>query len=649
MWTNEVSGMLNRKQTIVGKGILVLSIILALFSISEAAETPSQGASGSVFDPPPFPFSDKSLEEEMEESRFSSEVPIPLDTIAEIGKAEGYVPDLYGRTAPKPERNLRPRYRSQVKKSSPTKVSTTDSDKPEPIEPVASSQHIESTTQPPKDQKIRQVSGSQAFPTTVTPPPIVRSEYEEAPFPSHEGKFLAEPAGFFSPEPSTINNTHTCDGWTCGEGCSSGGFFQHLDDRKPRRGLCRCCGLLTCSKKTAGPWFFDGWVNVGSFMNTHWPDDRNNRPMLYNDRNGEVVMNQLYLSFGRRVDTRKNRWDLGGRVDLLYGTDYFYTSSLGLETRRTHYWGGPAVDPLNAVGHWNSNKGWRRDGTASLYGLSMPQAYAEVFAPIGDGVTFRAGHFYSDMGIESAMSPANFFYSHSYSFMYGAPTMLTGATATVRLGRNLSGIVGFSQGWNTWDSPTDNIAALAGLHLKSRDERSSLSFLVHSGEESLRGSDRRTNYVLTYRQRLGSRWHYALEHTFGYEKNGSLRQLTPTTERGPARWFSIAQYLQWELTEKLSVGFRAEWFRDDGHSRIQKGAVSSDWLNLAGKDYFELTLGLNWKPTRYITIRPEIRYDWSNVRYNYTPYGGSGFSSGVYSNDTKSRMTSFAVDAIIRF
>ena len=38
---------------------------------------------------------------------------------------------------------------------------------------------------------------------------------------------------------------------------------------------------------------------------------------------------------------------------------------------------------------------------AQRYGLAMPQVYAEVFCPWGNGLSMKLGHFYSILGYET--------------------------------------------------------------------------------------------------------------------------------------------------------------------------------------------------------------------------------------------------------
>ena len=115
-------------------------------------------------------------------------------------------------------------------------------------------------------------------------------------------------------------------------------------------------------------------------------------------------------------------FDVGGRVDLLYGTDARFIQALGLEPD------------------------WQQRG---LYQLALPQFYAEMAS---DGWKARAGRFYSPFGYESVPAPANFFYSHSYAFVYGEPVTLTGFQLTRELNKGFALNAGIDHGWDTFRS-----------------------------------------------------------------------------------------------------------------------------------------------------------------------------------------------------
>ena len=95
---------------------------------------------------------------------------------------------------------------------------------------------------------------------------------------------------------------------------------------------------------------------MGGTVNPDNPASRYNGTLAPNDRN-EFQFNQLYMVMEKTLNTDDCGWDIGGRVDLLYGTDYIYCESLGFETN-------PDGSPK-----WNAGID---------YGLAMPQIYAEI-------------------------------------------------------------------------------------------------------------------------------------------------------------------------------------------------------------------------------------------------------------------------------
>ncbi|MDR1290285.1 MAG: porin, partial [Planctomycetaceae bacterium] len=235
--------------------------------------------------------------------------------------------------------------------------------------------------------------------------------------------------------------------------------------------------------------FCEGWVEGGIFLNTEPPDNKINPIIQYNDQDSEFVMNQLYISFGRKLTRRGNWFEFGGQVDLLFGTDYFYTSAVGFETRRSSYIAtGNANYPEEAAAHWNASHGKRRDNSAALYGLSIPQVYGEIQLPVIWNTTVKAGHFYANAGIESAAATQNFFYSHSYNFMFGQPTTLTGAIFTTEIPSNhrLSNhrqllIYGITQGWDMFDKQGGLNYIVGTKSVSRRNERNYVALIAQIG------------------------------------------------------------------------------------------------------------------------------------------------------------------------
>ncbi len=417
--------------------------------------------------------------------------------------------------------------------------------------------------------------------------------------------------------------------------------------------------------------FMSAWLSAGATLPSRSPkrdvEAVNRFPDIYN----EFIMNQLYFTVGRNVNTNRNAIDIGGRLDLLYGTDYYFTSALGLETKTSDPWGRPIwdLDPKKAAASWNSSDGPRNGGHASKYGLSMPQLYGEIFLPLGLGTTVKAGHFYSMMGYESPMAPENFFYSHTWSMTHGEPMTFTGVVVNQQVTQRLSAIIGVTGGWDIWDSPRGSCSILTGFKWVSNDRNAELAFTIQTGNAHSNEVSQpypqgdRTNYSLVYSRQLSPRWKWAIQHDLGFEQNVNEiwnTQLNPgagtSTSYVNGQWASIVNYLYYTINDCWSVGGRFEWFQDTHNSRIGglypygdywQSPYFSSWTS--GQNYYNFTLGLNWKPTSCITLRPEIRWDWSDVERNVGYPDGSYQSYGMFSNFRSKNLFTVGLEGYIKF
>ena len=177
-----------------------------------------------------------------------------------------------------------------------------------------------------------------------------------------------------------------------------------------------------------------GWIDQGITFNPDSPSNQFNGPIGYNDRSNDYMLNQVYLVMERLTKTDDCEWDVGGRVDLLYGEDHRFVAAAGLDSDLT---------------------------SSKFYGLALPQMYADLAY---DKWIIRAGHFLYPNGNEAVTAPDNFFYSHSYTFLYGEPTTFTGGQVRYKFNDKLTVYGGIDTGWNDWNSPNGQIGYFAGLN-----------------------------------------------------------------------------------------------------------------------------------------------------------------------------------------
>lgn len=353
-----------------------------------------------------------------------------------------------------------------------------------------------------------------------------------------------------------------------------------------------------------------GWLEQGYTWSPDRPANRFNGPVAFNDRSNEYQLNQLYLIAERVAKPGERTPELGGRVDFLYGTDHRFVTASGLDD------------------DWS--------GSARFYGLAMPQLYGDLAF---QKLLFRAGHFYAPCGYETAMVEDNFFYSHSYTFLYAQPTSLTGAQLQYQLNDRLSVNGGLDTGWNAWEPTNGKLGYFTGVNWTSPDKRTSLAFELFLNNRQPAGIESTlTHYALVLRSKLSDKLSYGFEHNLGYDPEAVQTQFGRTH----GEWYSFVHYLIYELNPCWSVGVRYEWLNDDDGLVVQGlGDPHGIPLSPVPAAWNELSLGVNYKPSNNLVLRSEVRWDWENT---WVPAIAQPFD-----DFTKSRQFLWATDLIVRF
>jgi len=369
-----------------------------------------------------------------------------------------------------------------------------------------------------------------------------------------------------------------------------------------------------------------GWLEQGATFNSLSPVNRWNGPVFCNDRSNEYEMNQLWVGWERPVKTDGCGWDIGGRVDLMYGSDWRYGLCNGLETNL--------------------------DATNRLYGFILPQFYLEVGY---NDLTVKIGHFAPSIGYEVVAAPGNFFYSHSYALGYSEPVLVTGFQGDYKLNEYWNVIAGLNEGFNQFQDEDGKFHFLGGLKWHNDEHKVSVSLMTDVGPQvngvDPLGQDNQYEFTVVFKKQLNEKLLYAFEQTFGVtEENVDATSVfgQPKPFGQTAKWYGLDQYLIYTLNKCWSAGARAEVFRDEEGSRIGGlgGVGIVGWPAAPGfaGTFTEVTLGLNWHPNSNIVIRPEARWDMYSGSTNLNVPGQLPFGDG-----TRSSQFLFATDIIFSF
>jgi hypothetical protein len=343
-------------------------------------------------------------------------------------------------------------------------------------------------------------------------------------------------------------------------------------------------------------WDFGGWTAVSYYDNNIPLSAAKNDLRSFDDIPDAANVSQQWFYVGRVADG-SGGLDLGGRMDVLYGTDAQKTQSFG--------------NPRS-----NGAAGERDSGTFDAswdhgtYGWAMPQLYMEVAY---NDLSVKVGHFFTPLGYEVIPATGNFFHSHSYTMFNSEPFTHTGALGTYTgMGEGLTLYGGWALGWDTgFDQLNSGNIAIGGFAYELAEDVT-FTYLNTYGNFGLLDGGSKNSYSHSCVLTAG------LTDNLQYIAQSDLVR---TDNPGVSQYDTVGlnQYLIYKLNDVISTGGRVEWWKADGTS------------------YNQVTGGFNIHVLENLVIRPEARYDWAPG----TPT--AIFPSGNIDEET------FAVDAILTY
>ena len=330
----------------------------------------------------------------------------------------------------------------------------------------------------------------------------------------------------------------------------------------------------------------------------HKADSSNRNFFLYPNRLPNSFQgNQYYLVVEKNNSDKL--YDIGFRVDFLYGNDWEFTKSYGLFDNRFK--------------------------SGSFNGYDIPQAYLDLrFQIFSKKISLLLGRFYNPGDYEGKMAIKRPLFSSSY-MINSTPFSFLGALSTISWYTNFNFLFGVVNGsdryWNSKYKPgiISGISYSIGNKLLIKSIQfvgpNQLPYFPGVNEQNLpitvrtspevqwlpnSGYSRNLRFyssnVLSWK--ISNQWKISKELSLNYDENTPLTRNRYFSQN--THWKSVGAWLYYDFkgNQEFTIIKRVEMFSD------YQGAVTK----LAGR-YLGLTLGMAWKPSERFWFRPELRYD----------------------------------------
>lgn len=309
---------------------------------------------------------------------------------------------------------------------------------------------------------------------------------------------------------------------------------------------------------------------------------------LFLYRSDEYMLNWLGIRASRSVDTNGSGWDVGGAIHMVYGTDYFSLQSRGLEQEG------------DGTNKWNSDFGAGLIG--GLHGLAIPEMYAELAY---NDVTTKLGKFFHPLGYSrytpNGDSIGN---TRSYGAIYGEFATVTGTQVDWQPNEQFILTAALHRGDANWNDNNNYWSSYYGFNWTSSDGNTELRYMFDVGREDNAGLEDQYIHAIVLQRRFTDRLQYLLHNNLGWVEGNA-------SGRGDTCWYSIEQQLAYEVSDKVVVGFRYEWFDDIDGGRVDP---------TPGPGVYHLfDVGGTYRMTEQVWFRPELRWDWFAAENNAAP------------------------------
>jgi len=356
--------------------------------------------------------------------------------------------------------------------------------------------------------------------------------------------------------------------------------LEALENVAQKEGLAPSSGAKPLVKALADMQI-SGFVTASYFYDTSTPRDNISPGYLWNTHENSFSINKVKVTLASPPAERSgDKWTAGYRVSLIWGEDASVVNT------------GGEVQGLENV----------------------REAYVDLNAPLGSGVSIKAGQLISLLNYESGDGgAANANFSQGYQWFYTG----NGPSTGVRLGYTFT------------DWMDVKVQVQNGMYAGAIDNNSSKAVIGSIGFKPMKDfwfnligfwSHENDAFTVDGGSLLaGYKATKALD--FGLEVD--YFHFSPDPAPDAALW-SVGGWITYQFTPKYAVAFRGDYLNDKdgfGIKGIQlgnHGPLSAIYSPDATGNLGSLTLTFNYSPIPAVKIQPEVRYDYTSYKNGFS-------------------------------
>lgn len=238
----------------------------------------------------------------------------------------------------------------------------------------------------------------------------------------------------------------------------------------------------------------------------------------------------------------------------------------------------------------------------------IPHLYATINIPTpnGNGLQLKFGRMVTLMGLEVIEDVVNPNWSEGYQFIYAENFTALGLSAEYKFNNYLDAQLRVNNGWDVVQDNNSRKSFMGRFGIYP-DALTAISLVGYFGpEQAVDSTADRYGVNVVLNRKFGARTSIWLQGDYGQEQaNAALPD--PTKD---AKWWAMGGWLTYDFSPKIGVGLRGDYFDD------RDGARTSGFLGFPANTGLKVgsgTLTLNIRAWPQVLLRPEIRYDRSDL------------------------------------